>query len=172
METTISQIQQLSYREGKTYALAAAFVAGNILLPQLCHMLPQGGLVWLPIYFFTLIAAYRYGITAGLLTAVASPLVNNMMFGMPPAPMLPIILIKSGLLALAAAAVASHCKKVSIVAVAAAIVIYQAIGTMAEWGMTGSMAAALQDLRLGWPGLLVQLFGGFALLKLMARKAR
>lgn len=125
METTISQIQQLSYREGKTYALAAAFVAGNILLPQLCHMLPQGGLVWLPIYFFTLIAA-----------------------------------------------VASRCKKVSIVAVAAAIVIYQAIGTMAEWGMTGSMAAALQDLRLGWPGLLVQLFGGYALLKLMARKAR
>lgn len=51
METTISQIQQLSYREGKTYTLAAAFVAGNILLPQLCHMLPQGGLVWLPIYF-------------------------------------------------------------------------------------------------------------------------
>ena len=43
---------------------------------------------------------------------------------------------------------------------------------MAEWGMTGSMAAALQDLRLGWPGLLVQLFGGYALLKLMARKAR
>ena len=76
METTISQIQQLSYREGKTYALAAAFVAGNILLPQLCHMLPQGGLVWLPIYFFTLIAAYRYGITAGLLTAIASPLVT------------------------------------------------------------------------------------------------
>ena len=167
METTISQIQQLSYREGKTYALAAAFVAGNILLPQLCHMLPQGGLVWLPIYFFTLIAAYRYGITAGLLTAIASPLVNNMMFGMPP-----IILIKSGLLALAAAAVASRCKKVSIVAVATAIVIYQAIGTIAEWGMTGSMAAALQDLRLGWPGLLVQLFGGYALLKLMARKAR
>lgn len=86
--------------------------------------------------------------------------------------MLPIILIKSGLLALAAAAVASCCRKVSIVAVTAAIVIYQAIGTMAEWGMTGSMAAALQDLRLGWPGLLVQLFGGYALLKLMARKAR
>lgn len=128
--------------------------------------------MWLPIYFFTLIAAYRYGITAGLLTAIASPLVNNMMFGMPPAPMLPIILIKSGLLALAAAAVASRCKKVSIVAVATAIVIYQAIGTIAEWGMTGSMVAALQDLRLGWPGLLIQLFGGYALLKLMARKAR
>lgn len=171
MEATISQIQQLSYREGKTYALSAAFIAGNILLPQLCHMIPQGGLVWLPIYFFTLIAAYRYGITAGLLTAIASPIINNLLFGMPPAPMLPIILIKSALLALAAAAVASRCKKINIVALAAVIVIYQGIGTIAEWSISGSIAAALQDLRLGWPGLLVQLLGGFALLKILARKA-
>lgn len=90
---------------------------------------------------------------------------------MPPAPMLPIILIKSALLALAAAAVASRCKKINIVALAAVIVIYQGIGTIAEWAISGSMAAALQDLRLGWPGLLVQLLGGFALLKLLARKA-
>ena len=49
----ISQIQQLSYREGKTYALSAAFIAGNILLPQLCHMIPQGGLVAANLFFYT-----------------------------------------------------------------------------------------------------------------------
>ena len=54
---------------------------------------------------------------------------------------------------------------------AAVIVIYQGIGTIAEWSISGSIAAALQDLRLGWPGLLVQLLGGFALLKILARKA-
>ena len=40
---------------------------------------------------------------------------------------------------------------------------------MAEWGMTGSLTAALQDIRLGWPGMLVQVFGGFAIIKLIKK---
>ena len=64
---------------------------GNIVLPQLCHLVPQG-LILLPIYFFTLIGAYKYGWQVGLLTAVLSPLANHLLFGMPPAPMLAPIL--------------------------------------------------------------------------------
>ena len=93
----------MSYRDIRAYTMAALFVAGNIVLPQLCHLVPQGGLVWLPIYFFTLVAAYKFGLTAGLLTAIASPVVNSLLFGMPAAASLPIILIKSVLLAVAAA---------------------------------------------------------------------
>ena len=63
-------LYQLGLKEVKTYLLAAAFVIGNIALPQLCHLIPQGGLIFLPIYFFTLIAAYKYGFTVGLLTAI------------------------------------------------------------------------------------------------------
>ena len=77
-------LHQLGISELKAYLLAVAFVIGNIALPQLCHLIPQGGLILLPIYFFTLIAAYKYGFTVGLLTAVLSPLVNNLLFGMPP----------------------------------------------------------------------------------------
>ena len=82
-------LYQLGLGSLKTYLLAAAFVIGNIALPQLCHLVPQGGLILLPIYFFTLIAAYKYGFTVGLLTAVLSPLVNNLLFGMPASGMLP-----------------------------------------------------------------------------------
>ena len=95
-------LYQLSYSQMKTYLLAALFVVGNIALPQLCHLMPQGGLIFLPIYFFTLVAAYKYGFTVGLTTAVLSPLVNSALFGMPPAAALPIILIKSVTLAVAA----------------------------------------------------------------------
>lgn len=148
---------------------ATLFVIGNILLPQLCHLMPQGGLIWLPIYFFTLVAAYKYGLTAGLLTAIVSPIVNSSLFGMPAASMLPIILTKSVLLALAAAFIASKVHRVALWAVALAVVAYQGIGMMAEWGMTGSLTAALQDIRLGWPGMLVQVFGGFAIIKLIKK---
>ena len=159
----------MSYRDIRAYTMAALFVAGNIVLPQLCHLVPQGGLVWLPIYFFTLVAAYKFGLTAGLLTAIASPVVNSLLFGMPAAASLPIILIKSVLLALAAAFIASRVRGVALWAVALAVVAYQGIGMMAEWGMTGSLTAALQDIRLGWPGMLVQIFGGFAIIKLIKK---
>ena len=103
METSsYAAVSQLGCRESKTCMVAALFVIGNIVLPQLCHLIPQGGLIWLPIYFFTLVAAYKYGPVAGLLTAVVSPLVNSAFFGMPAAASLPIILIKSVVLALAA----------------------------------------------------------------------
>lgn len=167
--TTSTAVYSLNYRESKTYAAAALFVVGNILLPQLCHLMPQGGLVWLPIYFFTLVAAYKYGLTAGLLTAVASPLVNSLLFGMPAAAVLPIILTKSVLLALAASFIASRVGRVAFWAVALAVVAYQGIGMLAEWGMTGSLTAALQDVRLGWPGILVQVFGGFAVMKIFKK---
>lgn len=167
--TTSTAVYSLNYRESKTYAAAALFVVGNILLPQLCHLMPQGGLVWLPIYFFTLVAAYKYGLTAGLLTAVASPLVNSLLFGMPAAAVLPIILTKSVLLALAASFIASRVGRVAFWAVALAVVAYQGIGMLAEWGMTGSLTAALQDVRLGWPGILMQVFGGFAVMKIFKK---
>lgn len=163
--TSVSAVCSLSYRDSRAYMMAALFVVGNIVLPQLCHLVPQGGLVWLPIYFFTLVAAYKFGLTAGLLTAIASPVVNSLLFGMPAAASLPIILIKSVLLAVVAAFIASRVRGVALWAVALAVVAYQGIGMLAEWGMTGSLVAALQDVRLGWPGILVQIFGGYAVMK-------
>lgn len=157
-------ISQLSWRETKTYGLATLFIAGNILLPQLCHLIPQGGLMLLPIYFFTLIGAYKYGLTVGLLTAVLSPIVNNLLFGMPPVPMLPAILVKSIVLALAAALIASRVGRVTLLGVALAVLAYQGIGTIAEWAITGSAATALHDIRIGFPGILIQVFGGWAVL--------
>ena len=106
MNATPIHIHSLSYRELRSYLYAALFVVGNIALPQLCHLIPQGGLMLLPIYFFTLIAAYKYGWQVGLLTAIASPLVNSALFGMPAPAVLPAILIKSVLLVAAATFVA------------------------------------------------------------------
>ncbi len=170
METsTTIKLYSLNYKESKTYLFASLFLIGNIALPQLCHLVPGGGLTWLPIYFFTLIAAYKYGFQVGLLTAILSPVVNHLLFGMPPADVLPVILAKSALLAGAAAYMAHRFGKVSILAVAGAVLAYQVVGTIVEWAIVKDFAVAVQDFRIGIPGILVQVFGGYAVLKAISK---
>lgn len=164
MEKTIN-LYTLSYREAKTYWMALIFIAGNIILPQLCHLMTMGGPTWLPIYFFTLVGAYKYGWKVGLLTAIVSPLANSMLFGMPAQAMLPAILMKSSLLAFIAGWIAQKFGKVTILALLAVVLAYQCAGTLGEWLMTGSLHTALQDFRIGLPGMILQVFGGYAVLK-------
>lgn len=160
----------LSLREAKSYLIAAAFTAGNIILPQICHLIPQGSLIWLPIYFFTLVGAYKYGWQVGLFTAIASPLINNLLFGMPGHEMVPIILIKSVLLAVAAGLMARYTKQISILNILAVVLAYQLLGGMVEWAMTGSLTAALQDIRLGLPGIILQVVGGYMVIRYLLQK--
>jgi len=168
MDTTV-KLYSLSYKESKTYLFSLIFIAGNIVLPQICHLLPGGGLMWLPIYFFTLIAAYKYGIGVGLLTAIASPLINSLLFGMPPVAVLPVIIIKSALLAVGAAYAAQLSGKISLLAIAAAVVVYQLVGTLIEWAIVSDFVRAVTDLRVGYPGILLQIFAGYAVLKAINR---
>lgn len=166
MDKTV-KLYSLQYSDVKTYLMAFVFIAGNIILPQLCHLIPQGGLIFLPIYFFTLIGAYKYGWKVGLLTAMFSPLINSAFFGMPAPAMLPAILLKSITLAIAAGVIANKTKRITLLCVLAVVLVYQIVGTLGEWAMTGSLSAALQDFRIGVPGMLLQVFGGHLLLRKM-----
>lgn len=170
MSTTNVNFYALNYSERNTYLWAGLFLLGNILLPQLCHLIPQGGMMLLPIYFFTLIGAYKFGWKVGLLTAVFSPLVNHALFSMPTTEMLPVLLIKGSALALVAAYVAKQYQKASLLLLLAVVAAYQIIGGAAEALITGSMAAALQDVRLGMLGILVQIFGAYILLNYVFKK--
>ena len=166
---TITKLYSLSLNNTKTYLIATVFIACNLLLPQLAHLVPQGGFIFLPIYFFTLIAAYKYGIHVGLITAVLSPIANNLLFGMPPSAVLPAIIIKSVILAIAAALAAKKFGKVSIIGILIAIMAYQVIGTGIEWAMTQNFFVAIYDFRIGFPGMVIQLFGGYVVLKALSK---
>lgn len=157
------KIYNYGLNELKTYLFVLLFVAGNIILPQLCHLIPNGGKMFLPIYFFTLVASYKYGVKVGLMTAVLSPIINSLLFGMPALALLPAILTKSVVLALAASFVANKTHKISIVNLLIVILTYQCVGTLAEWAMTSSFYVAIQDFRLGIPGMILQLFGTYLL---------
>ncbi len=101
MENSVKSFS-LTLSASRAWLVAALFVAGNIVVPQAIHLIPGGGAMFVPLYFLTLIASLRYGLGVGLLTAVLSPVVNNMLFGMPPVEVLPSILVKSVVLAMAA----------------------------------------------------------------------
>lgn len=166
---TTAKLYNYEFTAIRTYMFAAVFIAGNLLLPQLAHFVPNGGPTLLPIYFFTLIASYKYGIRVGLLTALLSPILNNLLFGMPMAAMLPVILIKSTLLATAAGLAATYFGKVNLLGVLLSIAAYQLIGSAAEWIILQDFNAAMQDFTMGFPGMLIQLVGGYLLLKAIAK---
>ena len=149
MQTTTVKLYSLEFANAKTYLAAALFAVGNILLPQLCHQVHLGGPTWLPIYFFTLVGACKYGWRVGLLTAVVSPLVNSLLFGMP---------------------AAARFGRLSLGVMAVVILTYQVVGSLGEWAWIGDFRAAMQDFRLGVPGMLVQLFGGWAVINYVIRK--
>lgn len=159
------QLQSSRFGEIRTYTAASVFVLGNMFLPQLCHLIPQGGMIFLPIYFFTLIGAYLYGWRVGLLTAILSPVVNSIAFGMPAEAALPAILVKSVLLAVIASAAARRCGKATLPILFGVVFAYQALGTLAEWALLGDFSAAASDFTLGLPGMLIQILGGYILLK-------
>jgi hypothetical protein len=169
MNTTVN-LYSLSLRESRSLLYAALFVVGNLLLPQLCHLIPQGGLMLLPIYFFTLIGAYKYGWQVGLLTALLSPALNSALFGMPALAVLPGIMVKSALLALAAAYIAHRHQSVSIALLLAVVLAYQVVGSLVESAMLGSLALGFQDFRIGIPGMLLQVFGGYLFIKYLLKK--
>ena len=151
MQTTSVKLYSLEYSEAKTYLAAALFLAGNIVLPQLFHTIRLGGPTWLP-------------------TALASPVANALLFGMPAAAALPAIVLKSVLLAGAAGYAAARFRRASLALLAAVVLFYQAAGTLGEWALAGSFHTAVQDFRIGLPGMLLQIFGGWAFINFIIRK--
>lgn len=165
METKSIKLYSLDYGNVKTYVAASLFILGNLALPQLFHLIPQGGITWLPIYFFTLVGAYKFGWKVGLLTAILSPVLNSLLFGMPLPAALPAILLKSILLAVAAGWAAHRFQRISLPILLAVVLFCQAAGTLGEWAMVGSFFQAAQDFRIGVPGMGLQVIGGYLLLR-------
>jgi hypothetical protein len=159
----------LSLRDMRLYGFVAAFSVGNLALPMAVHTLPQGGLIFLPIFFFTLVAAYRFGLTAGVLTALASPLLNHFLTGMPPTDVLAGVVARSLLVAVFAAMLASRTGRLSVWSLLLAAVAMQLGGFAFDLVLGGSVASGLEILRLGIPGVAIMAVGGYFALRLLAR---
>lgn len=162
-------VPSLTLRSSRTYVWAGVFVAGNLLFPQLCHLLGTGGPVLLPILFFTLIAAVRFGPVCGMVTALLSPLANHLLFGMPETAMLPVLLAESVAMVLAFAWFSGRLSPVW--TFAATVLAYQGTALAMLVLLTGSLSAASGSVLATWPAVLLQA-GGYALACRPARRER
>ena len=164
MEANV-RLYALNYDEAKTYLWATVFVACNLVLPQLFHLIPQGGVIFSPLSLVILVGAYKFGWKTGLLAALASPLVNHAITGMPAWEVLPVMTLKLAVLALVAGLAAQRFKTVSLPLLIGVILVSKAIGCLGEFILTGGIAATIADFTVGWPGLLLQVFGAWLILK-------
>ena len=164
MEANV-RLYALNYYEAKTYLWAAVFVACNLVLPQLFHLIPQGGVIFSPLSLVILAGAYKFGWKTGLLAALASPLVNHAITGMPAWEVMPVMTLKLTVLALVAGFAAQRFKTVSLPLLIGVVLVSLAIGCLGEFILTGGIAATIADFTIGWPGLLLQVFGAWLILK-------
>jgi hypothetical protein len=56
MEASV-RLYALNYDEAKTYLWATVFVACNLVLPQVFHLIPQGGVIFAPLSLIILAGA-------------------------------------------------------------------------------------------------------------------
>ena len=162
---TISNAKSLTLGNPVIYLWTALFVAGNVLFPQLCHMMPDGGKALLPIMLFTLIAAARFGIYAGLMTALLSPLASFLIFGTPEGTILAAVLTKSMVIALVFGLWKSSGRTFNYGIMLLLILGVQLFCFVIEGAFMSGFATAWSDLLLSWPGMLLQLLGGMFVVK-------
>lgn len=65
-----TKLYALNFQEVKTYLLVVAFVLCNMVLPQLFHLVPQGGIIFAPLSLVILAGSYKFGWKVGLLAAI------------------------------------------------------------------------------------------------------
>jgi hypothetical protein len=160
--------QPLSLGDVRLYLATSAMVLGNVLLPYAVHRIPDGGRIFLPIFFFTLIAGWRFGAAAGILTGLLSPLANHVLTGMPPVPALQSIMVQSALLGALASVASARSRKLSLPILALVVLLHQAL-ILLPLLLRAGLRPTLTSLELRVPGVLLQIFGGFALLWFMGR---
>ncbi len=160
-----ANLYTLRFDEVKTYMWATVFVACNLILPQLFHLIPQGGIIFAPLSLVIMAGAYKFGWKVGLLAAVLSPLVNHLMTGQPAWGMLAVMTLKLAVLAVVAGMAAQYFRKVSVVILVGVVLLSLLVGGLGELLLTGGVQATIADVTIGWPGLLLQVVGTWLIAK-------
>ncbi len=161
----------LKYTDVRSYVLTLVFVSLSVLTPWAFHQFHLAGPTFLPMHIFVLTAGLVFGWRAGLIVGVLTPLASYTLSGMPAVAVLPQIVIElsvygmvAGLLrekfnlriswALLGAMVAGR-----LAMLLAVLAVYVIIGRVfSPLGPEASpFMAAWAAVKLGWPGLVIQL---------------
>ena len=80
----------------KKLTLAAVCIALCVVLPIAFHSIPDGGSVFLPMHIPVLLCGLVCGWPNGLVCGLMGPLLSSILTGMPPAAILPAMMVECG----------------------------------------------------------------------------
>lgn len=148
-----------SFKDLRLFALASIFTVANVLTPIIIHrFIPAGGQMFLPLYFFSLLAGLMYGWRVGVVTGLASPVLSFLLTGMPPVMILGFVLLKSSILGFSSGIFSKRLTKFwPYLPAVFAVALTQAIGIVAIMAFTNKSGLALSDILTGYPGLILQI---------------
>lgn len=142
----------------KLYLVSSLFITGNLVLPIVAHYFGLAGQVFLPIYFFSLLGGLLFGWRCGLLVGLLSPLISYLISGMPLFFILPFVVFKSVLLGTTSGYLREKWHQMNPFFCAATVIFStQALGILFIYLLTKNFNLAFADIKIGFPGLLLQL---------------
>ena len=151
----------------KKSIITAVCIALCVVLPQAFHAVPNAGAIYLPMHIPVLLCGLICGWSYGLLCGLAGPALSALLTGMPPAAVLPGMLVECGVYGLAAGLLmqlvrTKHLYADLYISLAAAMLLGRVVSgiakalifsagsySMASW-VVGSFVTAL-------PGIVIQL---------------
>ena len=151
----------------KKSIITAVCIALCVVLPQAFHAIPNAGSIYLPMHIPVLLCGLICGWSYGLLCGLAGPALSALLTGMPPAAVLPGMLVECGVYGLAAGLLmqlvrTKHLYADLYISLAAAMLLGRVVSgiakalifsagsySMASW-VAGSFVTAL-------PGIVIQL---------------
>lgn len=150
----------LTFTDAKLYIFSVVFTALNVFLPYLTHQFNLAGPVFLPIHFFALIAGLVFGWRAGLLVGFFSPLVSFSLSGMPVLAIFPLITLEITTYGFVAGFLREKVKVNIWIAFLGALIAGRLMLLLAGSFLLidkSSIDYLIYALKLGWPGILLQL---------------
>lgn len=161
----------LRYTNIKSYILTAVFVSLSVAVPWGFHQFHLAGATYLPMHIFVLMAGLAFGWRAGLVTGLLSPLASFAVSGMPVMTILPQVTVEiaaygllSGLLAEKFRLEATWSLLGAMAGGRLALLVFLSVSYLLGGQIhsplgpeAGPLNALWTVIRLGWPGILVQL---------------
>lgn len=152
----------LTFSDIRLYIFAGVLVAVDVVVPWACHRVhPLAGPVFLPMFFFSLLAGLLFGWQVGLLVGFLTPLVSYATSGMPVLQRLPQVVVQNSVFGTAVGLLQQRFRLGTVQALLGALASgYLALGlaiTAVYWGTVSPLMAVWQTIQQGWPGIAVQL---------------
>lgn len=174
----------LKYTDIRSYVFTVVFVSLAVFTPWVFHQFYLAGPTFLPMHIFVLVAGLLFGWRAGLAVGLFTPLASYAVSGMPVLAILPQIVVELSVYGLVAGILREKFSLRVIWSLTGAMIagrltlllmvsiIYLAGEIYSPLGVEANPLAVLWSvIKLGWPGIVIQLVSILLIMKLLERLA-